>query len=246
MCDRSSRANDGLPEASSIRPVLTGLPERERQKERWLSTCWFTICVCLCIWVNLHYIHSPPAYVCVCVYIDKRVFPLLMCVFRHLCTCSSPWHTPDFLFFIFFKQNNTSLQHTYTSMRTHTLPPKQAKTNEQAVKPLTVRALLWWPQYTISNTLKITQGKSLQPCPKASVPISVCDVWYACVSVTLCTSKHQIRWVSVTVLYYSWFANRSPQKTQADKYKPNKQQRKARLFVLIKGFIGEIWCQFFP
>lgn len=33
MCDRSSRANDGLPEASSIRPGLTGLPEREAERE---------------------------------------------------------------------------------------------------------------------------------------------------------------------------------------------------------------------
>lgn len=32
ICDRSSRANDGLPEASSIRPGLTGLPEREAER----------------------------------------------------------------------------------------------------------------------------------------------------------------------------------------------------------------------
>ena len=63
MCDRSSRANDGLPEASSIRPGLTGLPERERQKERCLSTCWFTVsvCVCVCEGVSLFHIQSSPA-----------------------------------------------------------------------------------------------------------------------------------------------------------------------------------------
>lgn len=38
MCDRSSRANDGLPEASSIRPGLTGLPEREAQREMPIDT----------------------------------------------------------------------------------------------------------------------------------------------------------------------------------------------------------------
>lgn len=38
MCDRSSGANDGLPEASSIRPGLTGLPEREAQREMPIDT----------------------------------------------------------------------------------------------------------------------------------------------------------------------------------------------------------------
>lgn len=182
-----------------LRPAQLGQASPDSQRERGRKRDDYRHAglpfVCVCVYESISTIYIPLLLtcVCVCVYIDKRVFPLLMCVFRHLCTCSSPWHTPDFLFFLFFKQNNTSLQHTYTSMRTHTLPPKQAKTNEQAVKPLTVRALLWWPQYTISNTLKITQGKSLQPCPKASVPISVCDVWYACVSVTLCTSTRSPR-----------------------------------------------------
>lgn len=32
MCDQSGRANDGLPEASSIRPGLAGLPESRGTK----------------------------------------------------------------------------------------------------------------------------------------------------------------------------------------------------------------------
>lgn len=46
MCDRSSRANDGLPEASSIRPSLTGLPEKEPEREMTIDML-FTIYVCL-------------------------------------------------------------------------------------------------------------------------------------------------------------------------------------------------------
>lgn len=49
MCDQSSRPNDELPEASSIRPGLTGLPERERGTKRDAYR---------------HVLH----YLCVCVY----------------------------------------------------------------------------------------------------------------------------------------------------------------------------------
>lgn len=45
MCDRSSRANDGLPEASSIRPGLTGLPEREAQREMPIDMLLLSLCV---------------------------------------------------------------------------------------------------------------------------------------------------------------------------------------------------------
>lgn len=45
MCDRSSRANDGLPEASSIRPGLTGLPVRETEREMTIDMLAHYLCV---------------------------------------------------------------------------------------------------------------------------------------------------------------------------------------------------------
>ncbi|MEQ2255980.1 hypothetical protein ILYODFUR_019449 [Ilyodon furcidens] len=44
MCDQSSGANDELPEASSIRPGLTGLPQRGRKRDDYQHAGY-----CLCI-----------------------------------------------------------------------------------------------------------------------------------------------------------------------------------------------------
>lgn len=45
MCDQSSRANDGLPEASSIRPGLAGLPARAAAKEMTIDILVCYLCV---------------------------------------------------------------------------------------------------------------------------------------------------------------------------------------------------------
>lgn len=50
MCDRSSGANDGLPEASSIRPGLAGLPARGTKREAYRHAA--SLMACLCMWVN--------------------------------------------------------------------------------------------------------------------------------------------------------------------------------------------------
>lgn len=47
MCDQSSRANDGLPEASSIRPGLTGLPERSRKRDDYRHAASLFLCACV-------------------------------------------------------------------------------------------------------------------------------------------------------------------------------------------------------
>lgn len=54
MCDRSSGANDGLPEASSIRPGLTGLPERGRERDDYRHAGSLPACVCACVCVSMH------------------------------------------------------------------------------------------------------------------------------------------------------------------------------------------------
>lgn len=50
MCDRSSGANDGLPEASSIRPGLTGLPEREAEREMTIDM--LVCCLCASVYMS--------------------------------------------------------------------------------------------------------------------------------------------------------------------------------------------------
>lgn len=54
------------------------------------------------------------------------------------------------------------------------------------------------------------------------------------------TTYNQMASCDSIVPYYSFLANYLPQKTLTEKYKPNKQQRKARLSAIIKGFIWEI------
>lgn len=71
----------------------------------------------------------------------------------------------------------------------------------------------------------------------------VCGVW--CVFVLHCVraskrAPNQMGSCGSTVSYYSGLTNCSPQKTLTENYKPNKQQRKARLSGIIKGFIWEI------
>lgn len=60
MCDRSSGANDGLPEASSIRPGLAGLPARgtKRDADRRAAS----LMVCLRMWVNTANTRTPFEY----------------------------------------------------------------------------------------------------------------------------------------------------------------------------------------
>lgn len=67
MCDRSSRANDGLPEASSIRPGLTGLPERERGRKRDDYRHAGLPFVCVCVYESISTIYIPLLLTCVCV-----------------------------------------------------------------------------------------------------------------------------------------------------------------------------------
>lgn len=85
MCDRSSGANDGLPEASSIRPGLTGLPEREAEREMTIDmpVPYF---VRVCVYESICTVYSCLLLGCV------RLCPMLtqMCVFRHMCACTSP------------------------------------------------------------------------------------------------------------------------------------------------------------
>lgn len=70
MCDQSSRANDGLPEASSIRPSLTGLPVREAEREMTID-------------MLVHYL---------CVFIYMSQSPLYIIVSYFGCVCAQPWH----------------------------------------------------------------------------------------------------------------------------------------------------------
>lgn len=58
MCDRSGGANDGLPEASSIRPGLAGLPESRGTKTE-MPIDFFAPCTS--IWVNQLLRLPPPA-----------------------------------------------------------------------------------------------------------------------------------------------------------------------------------------
>lgn len=45
MCDRSSRANDGLPEASSIRPGLAGLPASGTKRDAYRHVAEPFVCL---------------------------------------------------------------------------------------------------------------------------------------------------------------------------------------------------------
>lgn len=67
MCDRSSRANDGLPEASSIRPGLTGLPEREAEREMTIDMLVYRLCVFVYMSQSPLYTFPSCLRVCVCV-----------------------------------------------------------------------------------------------------------------------------------------------------------------------------------
>lgn len=49
MCDRSSGANDGLPEASSIRPGLAGLPASGTKRDAYRHVAAPFVCV----WVSV-------------------------------------------------------------------------------------------------------------------------------------------------------------------------------------------------